>query len=62
MAGSFGHQKTVRKAEHWHRHGKHRPIVDWLLQSDRDRRVPAGPEMYESVREAFAQARRKARG
>ena len=60
-SGSLGYRKTVRKSEYWHRHGKHRPVFDWLLEHDRTRIARPREPMYDSVREAFAATRRKAR-
>lgn len=57
--GTFGYRKTVKKSEHWHRHGKHKPVLDWFLARERDRIHPPREPMYDSVREAFASVRRR---
>lgn len=53
--GTYGYRKTVKKSEHWHRHGKHRPILGWLVQQRREREQQRYKEpLFASVAEAFA--------
>jgi hypothetical protein len=55
---SFHHRRIVKKSEHWHRHGKHRPILGWLMAWQRSRIQRPVAQMYATVREAFDAARR----
>jgi hypothetical protein len=58
--GNFGSQKIVRKSQHWHRHGKHRPFhVTWFLQQAREQVKRVTEPMYDSVREAFRAAKKR---
>lgn len=59
--GTYGRQKTVHKASHWHWHGKHRPILGFLCAWRRARMTPPSEPMFESVREAFAASTAKHR-
>lgn len=56
--GTYGYRKTVKKSAHWHWHGKHRPILGWLVEQRRTNEVKRWREpMFETIQEAMAYAR-----
>lgn len=49
---NFGHRKTVKKSQHWWRHGKHKPVLmEIRALQKRIPRLP--PRMYPSFDEMW---------
>jgi hypothetical protein len=67
MQGNKYFRKTVHKATHWWKHGKHKGLIEYCLRVNRANDEQAAKrratvEMYPTVREAFASAKKKSNG
>jgi hypothetical protein len=64
MEGTFGRVKTVNKAEHWSKHGKHKGVCVIATEQNRESkrrqqiREARKEKMYDSVQQAFEAARK----
>ena len=59
MAGNLGFCKTVKKSEHWAKHGKHKGGLILAMLFDRLKPKKHPTEMFPTVREAFERGKRE---